>query len=363
MSLAAQHIVTPEAALALVLGANLGNVIPQYFAAGANIAARRLAIGNLIVRFTGCLIALPLLGVLAQALTALEANPARQVADFHTLFNLALAVLFIGVLDPLAKVCAWLLPSEAIASDPGKPLYISTSATRSAPVALTNASREVLRMVDMVETMLKTFLNALQSDDRKLLAELSNMDDALDRLHTAVKLHVTAISYEELNDRDEKRCAEILSFTINLEHVGDILDKSLREIAAKKIKYRLSFSPEGLNDIEAMHRSLMDDLQLATRVFLAGDQESARHLIEQKERMRDLEHTVLHNHWLRLRQRRTESVETSALHIDIARDLKRIAAHIAAVAYPILEESGVLRRSRLRERIDDNEDDRPSKPH
>lgn len=363
MSLAAQHIVTPEAALALVLGANLGNVIPQYFAAGANVAAKRLAIGNLIVRFMGCLIALPVLGLLAQALTVIESSPARQVADFHTLFNLALAVLFIGVLDPLARVCSWLLPSEAVPSHPGKPLYISTTATRSAPLTLANASREVLRMVDMVETMLKTFLTALKSNDRKLLAELSNLDDALDRLYTAVKLHVTAISYEELNDRDEKRCAEILSFTINLEHVGDILDKSLREIAAKKIKHRLSFSAEGLNDIEAMHQSLMDDLQLATRVFLAGDQESARHLIEQKERMRDLEHTVLHNHWLRLRQRRTESVETSGLHIDIARDLKRIAAHIASVAYPILEESGVLRRSRLRDRIDGNETDLSSKPH
>lgn len=363
MTLAAQQIVTPEAALALVLGANLGNVIPQYFAAGTNIAARRLALGNFIVRGTGCLIALPLLSTLAQALAALEASPARQVADFHTLFNLVLALLFIGVLDPLANVCTWLLPSGAVPSDPGRPRYISASATRSPPIALANASREVLRMVDMVETMLKTFLTALESDDRKLLAELSNIDDALDRLHTAVKLHVTDINCEELSQRDEKRCTEILTFTINLEHVGDILDKSLREIAAKKIKYRLSFSPEGLKDIEAMHRSLMDDLQIATRVFIARDEESARHLIEQKERMRDLEHAVLHNHWLRLRERRTESVETSALHIDIARDLKRIAAHIASVAYPILEESGALRRSRLRDRKEAEDDNKTSKPH
>ncbi|MGD9671466.1 MAG: Na/Pi cotransporter family protein [Hyphomicrobiaceae bacterium] len=363
MSLAAQHIVTPEAAIALVLGANLGNVIPQYLAAGASIAARRLAIGNLIVRFTGCLIVFPLLSAITQGLAVLEASPARQVADFHTLFNLALAFLFLGLLGPLAKVCTWLLPTAAVLSDPGQPRYIGAAPGRSAPVALANASREVLRMVDMVEAMLKMFLRALQSDDRKLLAELSNMDDAIDRLHTAVKLHVTAISREELNARDEKRCEEILSFTINLEHVGDILDKSLREIAAKKIKNRLSFSPEGLRDIESMHQSLMSDLELATRVFLAGDQDSARHLVEQKERMRDLEHTVLHNHWLRLRARRTESVETSALHIDIARDLKRIAAHIASIAYPILEENGALRRSRLRGSASDDVESMPTKPH
>lgn len=365
MTLAAQHIVPPETALALVLGANLGNVIPQYFAAGTNSSARRLAVGNLIIRGTGCIIAIPLIGTLAQGMAHLEASPARQVADFHTLFNLVLAIAFIGVLEPLARLCSLFHPAGAVLNEPGKPLYISTSTARSAPVALANATREVLRIVDMVETMLKTFIRALKSDDRKLLAELSSMDDALDSLHTAVKLHVMEISGNELSEHDEKRCAQILTFTINLEHIGDILDKSLREIAAKKIKHRLSFSPEGLRDIEGMHESLIEDLQLATRVFLAGDEPSARRLLEQKEAMRDIEHAALANHLRRLRERRAVSVETSGLHIDIVRDLKRIAAHIASIAYPILDEHGALFQSRLRGRPDTQdvgESSSPAKP-
>ncbi len=363
MTLASQHIVTPEAALAMVLGANLGNVIPQYLAAGTNIPAKRLALGNLIIRGTGCLLAIPLLNPVAQAMAALDANPARQLANFHTLFNLALAALFIGLLDPLAKICSRILPSGPVPNGPGNPRYITKSSSPPAPVALTNASREVLRMVDMVEVMLNNFIRALESDDRKLLAELSKMDDALDQLHTAVKLHLTAISRDKLNEPDERRCREVLLFCINLEHVGDILDKSLREIASKKIKYRLKFSPEGRQDIEAMHRSLMNDLQLAARVFLAGDLSSARQLIEQKEHMRGLEKAVLNNHLQRLRERRTESVETSALHIDIARDLKRIAAHIASVAYPILEKSGELLQSRLQDRNDAGEEYIPTRPN
>ena len=197
MTLAAQEIVPPVAALAFVLGANLGNVIPQYLAAGTSNAAKRLALGNLIVRGVGCLVAIPLLPWLAKAMAGLEASPARQVADFHTLFNLALALIFIGLLDPLARLCTKLLPAGPSADEPGKPQYLNPAVIGTPSLALADAAREVLRMVDMVEAMLRTFLEALEKDDRKLLAQLAAMDDTLDTLHNAVKLHLTAISREE----------------------------------------------------------------------------------------------------------------------------------------------------------------------
>jgi phosphate:Na+ symporter len=340
--------VTPVAALALVLGANLGNVIPQYFAAGTNIAARQLAFGNLIVRGVGCVVAIPMLPWLAQAMAGIEANPARQVANFHTLFNIALAVAFIGLLDPLARLCARLLPVVSTATDTGAPQYLKEETIKTPHLALADATREVLRMVDIVQAMLVGFLDALRSDDRKQLATLSNMDDDLDRLHNAVKLHLMAISRQDgLSEADAKRCSDILAFTINLEHIGDILDKNLRELAAKKIKYRLQFSDDGLQEIANMHRCLLDNLHLATGVFVMGDIQAARSLLAEKERMRDLEQVANENHLQRLREGKKQSIETSALHIDITRDFKRIASHIASVAYPILERTGSIRRTRL----------------
>jgi phosphate:Na+ symporter len=348
MTLAAQQIVPPAAAMALVLGANLGNVIPQFFAAAASADARRLALANLLVRGVGAIVAIPLLPWLTHLMTSLETSPARQVADFHSLFNLTLAVVFIPLLAPLAKLCSRVLPPVPTVKDPGKPRYLDAAVVGTPSLALADAAREVLRMVDLVEGMLRTFFEALKNDDRKLLSKLAAMDDAIDNLHNAVKLHLTAISREEaLSEADAKRCSDILAFTINLEHVGDILDKSLRDIAARKIKNRLTFSPEGLQEIADMHRHLLGNLHLATSVFMLGDLQAARALLAEKDRMRDLEQTATANHFERLREGRTQSIETSSLHIDIARDLKRIAAHIASVAYPILEQSGALRPTRL----------------
>jgi phosphate:Na+ symporter len=353
MSLASAHIVTPVAALALVLGANLGNVIPQWLAAGSNNAARRLALGNLIVRGLGCIVAIPLLHPIADALARIEASAARQAADFHTGFNLILGAAAIGLLDPLARICTRLLPMQATVADPGKPMYIEDAALATPSVALAGAAREVLRMVDVLEAMLRTFLDALRSDDRKLLAQIARMDDTLDRLHNAIKLYLIEISREDgLDEAEARRCSDILAFTINLEHSGDIIDKSLREIAAKKIKYGLRFSSEGFEEIAVMHARLLNDLNLAMGVFMNGNVRDARTLLDAKVRMRDLEQAATENHLRRLREGRPESVETSALHLDIVRDLKRIAGHVASVAYPILDQSGALRRSRV---LDDEE--------
>jgi phosphate:Na+ symporter len=272
------------------------------------------------------------------------------VADFHLLFNLVLAILFIGLLDPLAKLCTRFMPAPATRTEPGQPQYINQAALSTPSLALADAAREVLRIVDIVNAMLRKFLEALTSDDRKLLAEIADMDDTLDRLHSAVKLHLTAVSREEgLSEAEAKRCSDVLTFTINLEHIGDILDKSLREIAAKKIKRQLTFSSEGLHDIAAMHKRVVDNLHLATSVFMNRDERSARALLAEKDKMRDVERDATEKHLQRLREGRAESIETSALHIDIARDLKRIMAHVASVAYPILEQRGALRPSRLRE--------------
>jgi phosphate:Na+ symporter len=348
MSLATTQIVTPEAALALVLGANLGNVIPQWLAAGQDAPARRLALGNIIVRAAGCAVVLPFLPGIGHTLAGIEPSPARITANFHTVFNLGCAAVFIGLLDPLARLCTKLLPATRDAADPGKPRYLGNEPLLVPSVRLATAEREVLRMVDMVDTMLRIFLDALRHDDRKLLAEIERMDDTVDSLHRAIKLFLTEISRQDhLDETDARRCADILAFTINLEHAGDILDKSLREIAAKKIKYKLSFSDEGFAEILEMHERLLSDLRLAMSVFMTGDERAARTLLEGKVLIRDLERVATHNHLRRLREGRVESMETSALHLDIVRDLKRIAAHIASVAYPVLDKNGMLLRSRL----------------
>jgi phosphate:Na+ symporter len=351
MSLAYSHVVTPDATLALILGANLGSAINPLVEGSRSDdpASRRLPLGNLFNRLIGCALVLLYLHPIAAALARLEPNPSRMAADFHTAFNVATAVLFILPLNGLAELLTRLLPEREKRNDPSTPLYLDESTLATPSVALACAARETLHIGDIVETMLRKTMPALTTDDRKLVADISRMDDAVDRLDEAVKFYITKLTRESLSDRDGRRAMEIISFSINLEHVGDIIDKNLMEAASKKIKRKLVFSKEGAAELVAFHQEVCDNLKLAFGVFISGDLTIARQLVTEKASLRASEYAAAESHLARLREGRLESIESSSLHLDILRDLKRIHSHICSVAYPVLERAGELQPSRLKD--------------
>ena len=351
MPLASSHFITPVAALALVLGANLGSAVNPILEGGSsnNPASRRLPVGNLINRCIGVVVVLPFLQPIADALTRLEPNPARMTADFHMAFNVALALVFIFLLDQLAWLLVRLLPDPLKSPDPSTPLYLDETAINTPSVALACAARETLHIGDIVESMLRKAMTALMTNDRKLAAEVSRMDNIVDRLDEAIKLYVTKMTRESLDDRDGRRALEIISFSINLEHIGDIIDKNLMELAVKKIKHKYEFSKEGAKELADFHKLIMDNLKLAFSVFINNNVKIARTLISEKSQIRTAELACADSHLARLREGRPESIETSSLHLDVLRDLKRIHSHICSVAYPVLEAAGELQPNRLRD--------------
>ena len=344
MSLAYSQFVTPAAALALVVGANLGSAINPLLEAGirGDPASRRLPVGNLLNRLVGVAVALPFLDPIAREMTAFQPDAAKMTAEFHMLFNVVLAAVFIGPLDAVAWLLTRLLPERKQPADASMPRYLDEAALETPPLALANAARETLRMGDTIEAMLREVMTALMNNDRKLVADVSRMDNIVDRLNEAIKLYVTKLTRDSLDEREGRRAMEIVSFTINLEHIGDIIDKNLCELAAKKIKRRYQFSAEGAAELTAFHKRICESLQAAFGIFMTGDTEAARRLLREKADVRKAELEAADRHFERLREGRPESLETTSLHLDVLSDLKRIHSHICSVAYPVLEAAGEL---------------------
>ena len=341
MSLAFSQFVTPAAALALVLGANLGSAINPVLegAQRGDPASYRLPLGNLLNRLIGVCIALPLLAEIVGMAQRFEPNMARMTAEFHIGFNVALAVIFLPLLDPLATLLVKLLPDRKASIDPAAPRYLDESALDTPSLALANAARETLRMGDTVEAMLKQVMTALMTNIRALVSEVARMDNIVDSLDEAIKLYLTKLTRSNLDDTEAKRAMDILSFSINLEHVGDIIEKNLSELAAKKIKRNVQFSDDGATEIDEFHRRILENLRLAFGVFMSGDVSGARKLVAEKSQLRSVELTAAERHLERLREGRPETLETTSLHLDVLRDLKRINSHICSVAYPALEDT------------------------
>ena len=339
-SFAATQVVGPTGALALVLGANLGAALPALLNA-STLTAKRLPLGNLLVRAAGVLLALPFLPQFARMLGAADPGALRLVVNFHLLFNVVLAALFIGPVGQLAQLLTRWLPDPPPLVDPGKPLYLDSAALDSATVALANASRETLRMADMIDAMLRDALKVVCGQSIGRGVAVAAAGRSVDQLGEAIRRYLADIGDEQSLDpqREGARGQDILSAVINLEHVADIVANSLVEFSLRNLKRGTRLVGEEIEIVADMHAELLECLQLALAVFLQSEPRDAARLVESKGNFREHEAAAMALSARLLRSMPASPdavVEESGLLLRSVRDLRRIHSHLASFAYPIL---------------------------
>ncbi len=346
-SFAATHVVDPTGALALVLGANLGGALPPLIGASSSVA-RRLPLGNLLVRAAGVVAALPFLAAISGLLERFDDAPGRMVVDFHLAFNLGLAVVFLGSVEHFSRLLQRWLPDPPAPVDPARPVHLDVAALDSATVALANAARETLRIADMIESMLRDALTVLRSSDRGCAAAIGLRNRCVDQLGNAIRRYLADIGDEQsLDTREGTRGQDILSAVINLEHAADIVSNSLVEFAVRNLKQGRALSPDEMTMVAEMQGEILESLRLAVAVFLQADPNDAKRLVARKARFREFEvaATALSVRLMRgatAADRPAEGdgvervAEESNLFLRTVRDLRRVHSHLASFAYPIL---------------------------
>ncbi|MBX5233912.1 MULTISPECIES: Na/Pi cotransporter family protein [unclassified Rhizobium] len=347
LSLASAGLISAELVIVLVLGANLGGAIPPVVATMSGpVSARRVTFGNLAVRALGCIIALPLAGYGAEFIQVLPFGPSKLPVDAHLLFNVLLAALAWPFSRPLATLMTRLVPDQA--EPDTAPKYLDAHELSTPVIALTSATREVLGIGDLIERMLIRVSEAFEGNDSSKLSEIAILEERVDKLQQAVKVYLSKLGREGLSDENARRSIVIIDYAINLEHMGDIIEKGLLEQISKKISLGLRFSDDGHQELRKLFDLTIDNLRVAQTIFVTRDFNLARQMMETKVEVRRMEKQSAEHHLERLRDGRADSLQTSSLHLDMLRDLKRINAHIVSVAHPILDESGLLIESRVR---------------
>ena len=348
-TLAESGVVPAHVAIGLVLGANIGSgLMGALTMAGASPEVRRVPLGNLLFKLAGCLALSPFVELLLTEAQPLMLSNAHTVVLFHLLLNILLSMAFLPWTGTIAKLLERLLPSQESRGIGLRPRHLDPAALATPSLAIACAAREALHQADVVETMMAGMLTVIRHNDLQLAGQLRAMDDTVDELYSAIKYYLTKISREALDERESRRWTDIISFTINMEQVGDIVERVITDIEDRKIKPGREFSEAGMNEIVEMHSRLLDNLRLSMGVFLHGNVRDAKKLLEEKARFRDMQHKYAATHLARLQDNTTSSMETSSLHLDLISDLKRMNSHICSIAYPILESAGVLAATRIR---------------
>ncbi|PKO61444.1 MAG: hypothetical protein CVU24_08680 [Betaproteobacteria bacterium HGW-Betaproteobacteria-18] len=351
-TLANSQVVTLDVALGLVLGANLGSGLLAVLTTMSNpVQARQVPLGNLIFKVMGVALMAPLVGFWINRVHPTLPDAATVVVLFHLVFNGSVSVVFIGLTDVIGRwVCYW-LPIPVNTGLNGRQRHLDPSALETPSVALACAVREAMHQSDVVETMLGGVLEVIKNNNLALAQSLQKMDDTVDELCSDIKYYLTKISREALNDKEGRRWTDIISFTISMEQIGDVVERILEDIENKKIRAGREFSSAGMAEITELHGYLVNNLRLGMSVFLNNDPRDALKLLEEKTRFRDLELQYAANHLNRLTDNTQKSIETSSLHLDLISELKRINSLICSIAYPILDSAGALAPNRLRSSV------------
>ena len=354
VALAARGLVPVELGVVLVLGANIGGgIIAVMLSRAAPLKARIVPLGNLIMRGTGALAAMIAVVWLKPPLGLLGATVPEQLVHAHIAFNLMLVLIgmpLAGLVFSLAeRITLMNAPKTSEEQLAATELSALSEAALDTPSqALANATREVVRVCETVEIMLKRIMELYEAADDDKIKALSALDDRVDRKHAAIKLYLAKVTSRKMTEAEAVRCQELIGACVKLEQVGDIIVRNMLVHVQKKIDRGLEFTEEGWRELAAFHTAVLANARMAFNVLVSRDPETARQLVEEKDRLRDLEKATSQSHFLRLRDGTPKSVETSSIHLDTIRDLKQINSLLASMAYPVLEEHGLLGGSRLK---------------
>ena len=342
LAFAAQDLMPLSSAMPIILGANIGSSAAALLASiGTTAEARRVALAHGLFKTVGVVLLLPFLDHFETLVAATATTPMRQIANAHTFFNLGIALLFLPFTTPLARLVTYLVPDRPELEKPGQPKHLDPHVLDTPALALGQATREALRVSDVVRDMYRDTVHVFMEDAIEIAEDIQRRDDWVDRLDREIKLYITKLSATNLTEDQSQREVCLLAFTGDLETIGDIIDKNLMELAKKKIYKGLRFSDRGQKEIMELHEQVGRNFELVISAFASQDVELARRVIKEKTAITQMERELRAAHIQRLHEGLPESIETSAIHLDILTNLVRINHHITSIAYPIAETFGV----------------------
>jgi len=338
ITLSLNNLIDIRSALPIILGANIGTCATALISsAKSGVGAKRAAFANLLFKLIGVALVLPLLGPFERLALLTADDVTRQIANAHTIFNVGLALLLLPFTVIIGRQIEKWLPDKQGEEETFMPKYLNPNMLNTPSLALAQATRETIRMAEIVQDMLKLSLPAIMKCDRELIERVENMDDNVDLLDRAIRMYLIQLGKEHFSPEEAKRQMEILTVVSNLEAIGDVIDKNLLELARKKAKKGLQFSAKGGVEIEDLHSRVLENLETAMSAFTTSNQALAEKAYRNKTRIRELEREYNRRHIERLESGLAESIETSSIHLDVLTNLKRINTHVTNISYPLVE--------------------------
>lgn len=337
LGLSFQGILSLDAAIPFVLGANIGTAATAVLASLTSEAeGRRVAWAHAAFRTGGVLIVMPLLRPFTNLVRLTSSDLPRQIANAHTLLSVGTAILFLPMLPFAARFFRRVIPDRETERE-FAPRALDPRFHEQPTIALAGALQEVMQMGQLVREMLSDVREALVKDDEELAHSIRERDDRVDLLDEEITKYLTQLSTEYLSEAQSQRVLDLLFITKDLELIADIISKGLVPgLLRKKRQSGLRFSDAGYQELLGFHDRVRGLVDLAIAAVATWDPKLAQELLARKHHLSVVERQMHVAHLERLRAGNEESRRTTTVHVDAVNDLKRIVSHAARIAYAVL---------------------------
>jgi phosphate:Na+ symporter len=339
MLLASNGAISLTAAMAMLLGSNVGSAISVLLSAlmSQSLAGRRLALVHVGSKLPLAAVALLALDPLSMAFTHMGLPIGTRVALAHLAFNLIVAMICAPLAPWLTSVMEKVVP-ERTTDEVNRARFLHPAALKKPAEALGQAMREVLHMTDLVSQMLDLSLLAFQERQKEVPARIARLDDQVDDLNRAVKLYLLQLEEEKMSSRQKERQRALLSVIMDLEAMGDLLDKQCMPLAHRKEHLQLSFSPEGWQELTTFHHAVAEAVQQTFAALAMQDPHLVTSFFIQKKQLNQMKQTLHLRHLRRLQGGTVSTQASSAIHLDLLTTLRHVLSHASAIAHAIQED-------------------------
>ena len=358
--LAQQGLLTLEAGIPMVLGANIGTCVTAGLASIGTIReAKRVAIAHVLFNLGGVLLFvwfIPPLAELVRSISSvsdlsgmekLAAETPRQIANAHTIFNIAVGLIFLPFTGILAKQVYRLLPrTEEIKGIRPDLWHLDDSQVANPAIAIKLAQTEMLRMIKILSRMLDSCFQPFINDEPKqdevhehlsLIDGIDMREEKIDFLEEKITNYLFQVSRAELDTSQAQETFSLISMVNDMESVGDIIHRNLVPLIYKKQALKESFSTEGEKELVAFHNKVAKQMSRLSEAFSELNFEMAQKVLKKDVEYLSLEAEYRQAHLVRVQMEETNSVATHEVHMELMDMLKQINVYIGNIAKTITD--------------------------
>ena len=348
ITLAMNGLITLEAGIPLILGANVGTCITAGLASIGTIRdAKRVAIAHVLFNIGGVLIFIWFIPYLADFVRTLSSDTPRQIANAHTIFNITVGIVFLPFTTLLAKLVYKILPDKEIEKGVIPTTWHLDNSQISHPaIAIGLVQSELSRMTKIVARMLRAIIHPFTTDDPgedeiylklSVLEGIDMREDKIDFLDEKVVNYLLQIGRQELSNQQMSEVYAMISIANDLESIGDVIHRDMLPLVEKRRQLDSDFSEEGKKELKAYHVKMSKQMSRLQDALSEMDPAMAKKILRKEEKYVILESDFRIRHVKRLRDEMEESLETHEVHVEFLDLLKQVSVHLANIAKTIME--------------------------